>query len=270
MQLEAYLNRIQYRGELRPTLGVLNALHAAHVCSIPFENLDVQFGRRLTISINDAFRKIVEQQRGGWCYEQNGLLGWALSEIGFHVTRLAASVMRNPEDDQTAANHLCLLVTCPGEAQLQYLVDVGFGGSMFKPLLLTEGKYNQPPFELGLKQLDDGYWHFSEDLGNAVFGFDFLADHADEQALADRSDFLQNDPSSNFVLNLVAQKRVIDRHTTLRGRVIRRASKDVVKTETIESSEALVRVLFDEFDLDLPEAADLWPRIVARHKQLFK
>jgi N-hydroxyarylamine O-acetyltransferase len=269
MQLEVYLERIQYRGELTPTLSVLNAIHAAHVCSIPFENIDVQLGRPLTISINDAYRKIVEQHRGGWCYEQNGLFGWALSEIGFHVTRLAASVMRNPEDDQSAANHLCLLVTCPGEAQLQFLVDVGFGGSMFQPLLLTERTYHQSPFELGLKQLDDGYWHFSEDLGSAPFGFYFLTDPGDEQALADKSDFLQNDPSSNFVLNLVAQKRSIDRHTTLRGRVIRRVSKDVVKSEILDSPNALVKALFDEFDLDLPEVANLWPSIVARHNQLF-
>ncbi|MFT6876683.1 MAG: N-hydroxyarylamine O-acetyltransferase [Granulosicoccus sp.] len=157
MQLEHYLDRIQYRSDLTPTLSVLKAIYVAHVCSIPFESIDVQLGRRLAISINDAYRKIVEQHRGGWCYEQNGLFGWALSEIGFQVTRLAASVMRNPEDDQSAVNHLCLLVTCPGGAQLQYLADVGFGGGMFKPLLLTERAYCQSLFELGLKQLDDGY-----------------------------------------------------------------------------------------------------------------
>jgi hypothetical protein len=76
-------------------------------------------------------------------------------------------------------------------------------------------------------------------LGNAAFGFDFHPDHADEQVLSDKSDFLQSDSSSNFVLNLVAHKRAIDKHTTVRGRVIRRVSKDVVKTDILELSDAL-------------------------------
>ena len=54
--------------------------------AVPFENIDIQLGRSLTISVEDAFEKIVERGRGGWCYEQNGLFGWALSEIGFDVT----------------------------------------------------------------------------------------------------------------------------------------------------------------------------------------
>ena len=269
MQLQPYLDRIHYHGDLIPTLYVLKTIHAAHACSIPFENIDVQLGRRLTISINDAYRKIVEQQRGGWCYEQNGLFGWALSEIGFQVTRLAASVMRNPANDQSAGNHLCLLVTCPGETQVQYLVDVGFGGSMLHPLLLAERSYNSSPYELALRRLDNGYWQFREILNSTAFGFDFLPVDADEQVLSNMSDILQNDSNSNFVLNLTAQKRAIDQHTILRGRVLTHISEDGVKTETLDSSDALVEALFDKFGIELPEVADLWPKVCARHRQLF-
>ena len=269
MNLEAYFERIHYRGERTPTLGTLNGIHAAHVCSIPFENIDVQLGRRLTISIEDAYNKIVSQQRGGWCYEQNGLLGWALSEIGFQITRLAANVMRNPDDDQSAANHLCLMVASPDEPQAHYLVDVGFGGSMLQPLLLTEQTCFQSPFHLGLKQLNDGYWQFQENSGNAPFSFDFLPIQADERALADTCEFLQTDPDSSFVLNLVAQTRAVDKHTVLRGRVLTRTSKDSMTSDTLDSPDELVSVLFDEFGLKLPEAVDLWPKVAARHRQLF-
>ena len=269
MQLQPYLDRIQYHGELIPTLNVLRAIHAAHVCSIPFENIDVQLGRRFTISINDAYRKIVEQQRGGWCYEQNGLFGWALSEIGFQVTRLAASVMRNPDENRSAGDHLCLLVTCPGEPQQQYLADVGFGGSMLQPLLLTEHSSSSVPFELALRQLDDGYWQFREIVNSSAFGYDFLPVDADEQVLSNMSDLLQNKPDSNFVLNLTAQKRAIDQHTILRGRVLTQINKDGIQTEIIDSSDALVEALFNNFCLELPEVADLWPKVCARHDQLF-
>ncbi|MFK7857163.1 MAG: arylamine N-acetyltransferase [Granulosicoccus sp.] len=269
MQLQPYLDRIQYQGEVIPTLNVLKAIHAAHVCSIPFENIDVQLGRRLTISINNAYRKIVEHQRGGWCYEQNGLFGWALSEIGFQVMRLAASVVRNPADDRTEGDHLCLLVTCPGDTQVQYLADVGFGGSMLQPLLLAERSYSSSPYELALRKLDNGYWQFREILNSKAFGFDFLPVDADEQVLTDMSDILQNDSNSNFVLNLTVQKRAIDQHTILRGRVLTHTSKDGVITETLDSADALVETLFDKFGIELPEVADLWPNIIARHRQLF-
>jgi len=230
MELKPYFDRIRYNGDLTPTLSVLNLLHAAHVSAVPFENLDVQLGRRLTLSVEKAYQKIVEQGRGGWCYEQNGLFGWVLKEIGFHVTRLAAIVIRDPGDDQATADHLCLLVSCPVDVQTRYLVDVGFGGSLLQPLLLSDASYSQLPYTVGLERLDDGYWRYWDKAGKVGSSFDFVCDHADERAMAEKCDFLQSDPSSSFVLNLVAQKRSIDKHTILRGRVLKRIREDSQQT----------------------------------------
>ena len=49
----------------------------------------MQLGRPLTIERPQIFEKIVRNKRGGWCYEMNGLFGWALAELGFRVTRSA-------------------------------------------------------------------------------------------------------------------------------------------------------------------------------------
>ena len=76
MKLQRYLDRINYGGSLEPSFATLAALQKAHVCSVPFENLDVQLGRPLSTSIQEAYEKIVINMRGGWCYEQNGLFGW--------------------------------------------------------------------------------------------------------------------------------------------------------------------------------------------------
>ena len=270
MQLDSYLARINYRGELAPTASALQAIHAAHVCSIPFENMDVHLGRRITLSINSAYHKIVEQHRGGWCYEQNGLFGWALSEIGFQVVRLAGSVMRNSTDLNSVADHLCLLVACPDDHQTHYLADVGFGGSMLHPLLLSNGSHCQPPFTLSINRLDDGHWRFREEHNGKANDYDFLATPADEAALLQQSEFQQYDANSSFVLNLVAQMRATDRHTTLRGRLLTRTDNQGSTCEILDSPDVLVRTLFDEFGLELPEVADLWPQVVARHKQLFE
>ena len=269
MHLQSYLDRIEYRGDLRPDHSVLVALQQAHVCAVPFENLDVQLGRPVTISPEDAYQKIVVNGRGGWCYEQNGLFGWALSEIGFDVTRAAGAVMRQDQGDASLANHLCLVVSTP-EAPVRYLVDVGFVGSLNKPIVLAELEHGQPPFRLGLRTLDDGYWRFWEDLGDGEFSFDFRAEPADEAALQAQCALLQSDPSSNFVLNLVAQLRTRDRHKVLRGRVLRIASSTGVSKQTLNSADELVDTLASHFHLHIPEVAELWPRVVARHETLFR
>jgi len=269
MHLQPYLDRIGYEGDVRPDHSVLFALQQAHVCAVPFENLDVQLGRPVTISPEDAYNKIVVDGRGGWCYEQNGLFAWALSEIGFKVTRVAGAVMRQDQGDASLANHLCLVVSTP-DSPVKYLVDVGFGGSLNKPIVLAELEHGQPPFRLGLEKLDDGHWRFWEDLGDGKFSFDFRPETADEAALQAQCVLLQSDPSSNFVLNLVAQIRTPGQHKVLRGRVLRIATATGVSAQTLNSADELVSTLSSHFQLDLPEAADLWPRVMARHDDLFR
>ncbi len=265
-RLEAYFERIRYKGDAKPTLETLRALQRQHVLNVPFENLDVQLGRPLTTDPEAALEKIVFRGRGGWCYEQNGLFGWVLSKLGFGVTRVAAAVMRLDRGPVSSANHLCLIVDIPEHAGRRYLADVGFGGGMVDPLELTETYDVQAPFRVGLRRLDDGHWQFWENDGGGEFSYDFLARPGDEQALADRCAFLQNDPASGFVLNLVAQRRTLDEHKTLRGRVYTVCGTSGRKETIVPSPDALVAILRYEFGLHVPEVSELWPRIVERHE----
>jgi N-hydroxyarylamine O-acetyltransferase len=267
--LAAYLERISFHDEPAPSLDVLGRLLAHHVENVPFENIDVQLGTPLTTEPADAFDKIVFKGRGGWCYEQNGLFGWALEKVGFDVTRVAAAVMRADRGDVATANHLCLLVK-PTDSEQTYLVDVGFGGSMISPIPLETSEHHQAPFRIGLRRTDDDHWQFWEDLGKGEFSFDFEPCAANEDALRSKCEFLQTDPSSGFVQNLVAQIRLPVEHKTLRGKVFSRATADGVQTRTLASADELLSVLRDVFHLDVPEAADLWPRIEIRHDELLR
>jgi N-hydroxyarylamine O-acetyltransferase len=268
MKLQHYLDRITYAGSVEPSFTTLAALQEAHVCSVPFENLDVQLSRPLSIRIEEAYEKIVVNSRGGWCYEQNGLFGWALSEIGFDVIRIAASVMRDQRGKVSEASHLCLLVKVP-ESKIKYLADVGFGGSMIRPIALKEGQYYQPPFKLGLERLDDHYWRFWESLGDGKFSFDFTEEPACELSLEKKCAFLQTDSSSGFVLNLVAQLRSREQHCMLRGRVFSVTKQGATESKTVDSPEALVSMLSSKFHLNVHDVAGLWPKIAARHEELF-
>jgi N-hydroxyarylamine O-acetyltransferase len=99
MNLDAYFARIGYEGPREPTLAVLPALSAAHTRSIPFENLDVLLGRPIKLEIDAIFQKLVCDRRGGYCFEQNGLLLHVLDELGFQVAPLSARVRwQRPRD----------------------------------------------------------------------------------------------------------------------------------------------------------------------------
>jgi hypothetical protein len=67
MKLSAYFDRIGYAGPARTDIATLTALHRAHTEAIPFENLDVQLGRRIEITPEAIFDKLVTRRRGGWC-----------------------------------------------------------------------------------------------------------------------------------------------------------------------------------------------------------
>ncbi|MEZ0242119.1 MAG: arylamine N-acetyltransferase [Sphingomonas sp.] len=265
MKLAAYLDRIGHQGPVTTDLATLRSLVRAHLAAVPFENLDVQLGRPLATAIPAIFDKLVGQRRGGWCYEQNGLLGWALGEIGFDVRRIAAGVMRTVRGDVAIGNHLALIVTL----DRPWLVDVGFGGSQAAPLLLEPVERLDAPFTVSLAETE-GYWRFAERLGDGdPFSFDFLAGPADEELLARQCVTQQSHPDSIFVQNLVVQQRQGDMHVTLRGRVFSERSVAGEEKRLVASADELLMLLRDRFGLDLPEAAGLWDKVCARHAVLF-
>src|ERR1700704_2407859 len=97
--LDAYFARIGYTGPRTPTLEVLQAITAAHTRSIPFENLDVLMGVPIHLEVDALFQKLVHGRRGGYCFEQNGLLFHVLGELGFHAVLLSARVrLLRPRD----------------------------------------------------------------------------------------------------------------------------------------------------------------------------
>ncbi len=72
--LDKYFERIGYVGSRIPSIDLLNNITLAHVRSIPFENLDILLGKNIEIDIDSIFEKLIARKRGGYCFEQNGLL----------------------------------------------------------------------------------------------------------------------------------------------------------------------------------------------------
>lgn len=124
--LERYFARIGYAGTPRPDLETLRALTELHPAAIPFEGIDAFLGRPVEIHPQAVREKLLQGGRGGYCFEQNGLLREALIAIGFHVEGLIGRVlwMVPPSALPTPLTHMALRVTLEGE---RWLADVGFG-----------------------------------------------------------------------------------------------------------------------------------------------
>jgi N-hydroxyarylamine O-acetyltransferase len=266
MNLAAYLDRIGHSGPVRPDLATLRAVHRAHHFAIPYENLDVQLKRTVVTDPAAAFDKIVTRRRGGWCYEMNGLLGWALGEIGFKVTRMMAGVRREQDGDIAVSNHLILRVDLEDGP---WMADVGFGDGPVDPYPIVAGPVNAGLFPYRLETLEDGWWRLHNHPAGGAPSFDFQIAPADEQAMADRCHWLQTDPASGFVQNAVVQRHQPDRLLMLRGRSLRTLTAEGASDRLIADADDYVATLKADFALDLPEAASLWPAIVARHEALF-
>jgi N-hydroxyarylamine O-acetyltransferase len=265
MDINRYLARIGLDHRPPPTLDGLKTVHAAHLLAIPYENLDVQLGRPVTIERPPIFDKIVSRRRGGWCYEMNGMLGWALRELGFRVTRAAGAVMREMSGDNSNNNHLVLRIDLPEGA---YLADAGFGDGSLDPIKVEEGAFTSNGFDYSLSRLDDHWWRMHHHAFGGPKSFDFSLAPADESALAARCTQLQTAPDSTFVLNLLCFRQREGAVDALRGRILRTVTPDGAQERRLDNAGELLAVLHDVFGLDVPEAASLWPKICARHDEI--
>jgi N-hydroxyarylamine O-acetyltransferase len=264
MNIASYLARINLASRPEVSLEGLSVLHRAHLMAIPFENLEVQLGRPVGTAIPPIFEKIVGRRRGGWCYEMNGLFGWALSELGFSVTRLAGGVMRKALGDGQAGNHLVLRVDLP---EGPVFADVGFGSGPLEPFAIAPASFSSHGFPYSLARADGDWWRMTELRGGNAFSYDVRTVPADEALLAEKCAWLQVAPESPFVQNLVVQMHTADGVSVLQGRVLKHYANDSELDERLlESADDLVATLASEFGLDVPEAATLWPKIVERHE----
>lgn len=134
----AYLDRIGADRPAGADAGALRELHARHLATVPFENLDIHLGTPIELAEDRLLDKVVRQRRGGFCYELNGAFAALLRALGFRVTLLAASVS-GPDGYGPPFDHLALRV----DLDEPWLADVGFGRHSRYPLRLA-GRADQP------------------------------------------------------------------------------------------------------------------------------
>lgn len=262
--LDQYMERIGYSGSREPSLQTLRAIHRHQVMAIPYENLDVYLETPVDRIMDRIFTKIVEHGRGGWCYEVNGIFGWALEEMGFGPVRHCGAVARDLAGEDNVGNHLVHTVELDGT----WVVDVGLGNGILEPIRLIEGQVTQEHRTFRLELLPDGFWRFHNSEGAFPSTFDFLFESADEALLDRRCERLQSDSASMFRQNLVCQTMTETGLKALVGRTYKDTDRGM-EGHLIASEDELVHIITENFGINPPNLDGLWDKVVARHEELF-
>jgi N-hydroxyarylamine O-acetyltransferase len=269
VHLDRYFSRIGYDGPREATLDVLRALHRLHPLAIPFENLDVLAGRRVSIRFEDVVAKLVEGRRGGYCFEHNTLFAHVLAALGFGVTPLAARVLYGrPQGAVTARTHMLLRVEVDGAS---WLADVGFGGTtLCAPLAFATQEPQPTPLEPArLAAEPNGMWKLAvlED-GAWADAYRFESKPAEWVDYEMSNWYTSTSPDSFFTGNLIAC-RVLEngRATLFNDRYSERDACGVrTLTRTVASADELMHCLREGFGIDASDfdAGALFARIAGR------
>jgi N-hydroxyarylamine O-acetyltransferase len=259
--LDAYFARIGYAGPHQPTLATLHAIAAAHVQSIPFENLDVLLGRGINLDPAAVFQKLVHDRRGGYCFEQNGLFLLVLETLGFRVVPLSARVRwQRPRDFTPPRTHLFARVEIDGES---WLADVGVGGlSLTSAIRLIEDLEQPTPHEPRRVVHEGARWFHQVRLGSEwadVCDFTLEEMPPIDRELANwyTSTHPQSHVRSRLLVARAAPAGV--RLTVLNHEFTTRYSDGRSETRVLASADELLAVLAEHFGLHFPAGTRFGP-----------
>jgi N-hydroxyarylamine O-acetyltransferase len=252
--LEAYCARIGYDGPRAPTLATLHAIVAGHAAAIPFENLDVLLGRPIALDAGSLVEKLVHQRRGGYCFEQNGLLLLVLSSLGFSVAPLSGRVRwERPRDFTPPRTHLFVRDELAGAS---WLADVGVGGLSLTAAIQLNTAAEQPtPHEPRRIVREAGRLFHQVRIG--AEWLDVCEFTLEEMPPIDRelaNWYTSTHPDSRFRSRLVASRAGPNgqRLSILNQDFKIRSADGRSQTRALASPEELLAVLDEQFGLRFP------------------
>lgn len=259
LDLDAYVERIAYTGPVEPTRTALDGIVAAHVEAIPFENLDVLLGRTIDLSPEALHRKLVLDGRGGYCFEQNGLLLAVLAEIGFDVHPLSGRVRYpQPRSYLPTRTHLFVRVDLDGE---RLLADVGVGGlSMTAAIRLDTSEEQATPHEPRRIQIDGPVLHNQVRFGDEWHDvYEFTGETMPPIDRTVANWYTSAHPQSHFRSRLVVARALPDggRLSLLNDSLTRRARDGSSTDRTLTGAADLMDVLAGEFGLTFPAGTEI-------------
>jgi N-hydroxyarylamine O-acetyltransferase len=253
--LEAYFERVNWRGPTTPTYATLAGLLGAHMAHIPFENFDVLLGRGVRLDLDGLQAKLVKARRGGYCFEHATLFAGAIERLGFEPMRHSARVVVFLPASQSPRAHMFLTLAVEGA---RYVLDPGFGpfGSRLPvPLGSAGGPADQPTHRF----VSDGQlWtmHITRD-GAETPGWVSTLEPENPVDFEMANHFTATHPDSPFRNLIMASAVTPDGRVNIMNRDVTVLHGAEAETFQLPNRSALRALLAERFGIDLPEVETL-------------
>lgn len=245
--LADYFTRVGFTGKAIADAGTLREVMRCQLFSVPFENLDTQSGKVVSMAPEEIVQKLLHQNRGGYCFEVNGLFAMALGELGIPYQFIAARPMLYK--DKRPKTHMAIVAEVDGG---KWLCDLGFGSYGIRaPInfedINREVRQDEDAFQL-LHTADGNYLLQARVEGEWASQYEF------DLSPQEWVDFLPaNHYSSTYPGSLFVQKLVVIQHTP-QGRKILfdhhyKTITNGVENKITVTPEAIPQLLLNEFNL---------------------
>jgi N-hydroxyarylamine O-acetyltransferase len=259
MNIDAYLARIGLTSRPQADVKGLRALERAQRMSISFENLDIGLGRGISLDPDAVFDKLVTRKRGGYCFEQNQLLGRALTEIGFETRALLGRVWVLA-DGIPGRTHTFECVTLDGE---HWIADAGFGRGYAPPIRLIDQETvtGEDGLTHRLRTNADHGWMLDQWRDNEWQPqYSFTLDHVMDSDLEMSNHWTSTSPKSRFVQNQIASIILPQGVFSLLGKSAAVIQHGETKLNEIFDAETMRNVLIQNFGITLSrdEIETIW------------
>jgi N-hydroxyarylamine O-acetyltransferase len=250
MNIEAYINRINYKGNLTPNLEVLKNLQKMHLLNVPFENLDIHYKSPIDLNIDKFYQKVVEKERGGFCYELNGLFNRLLQKLGYNSKIISARVYDNKKNDfGEDYDHLAIIVEIN---QTEYLVDVGFGEFTFYPLKLEiDNIQSDQRGKFVIERYDNDYFKVSK-MEEGIKSFEYIFTKK-KRALSEFTkmcNYHQTSRNSHFTQKKLISKPTETGRITITGNTLKITAGSEIIEELQFNNEDFGKYLWNYFNID--------------------
>lgn len=254
MDTKQYLNRIQYAGEPKPNLKVLTALQKSHLLSVPFENLDIHYHNPIELNINSIYRKIVLKNRGGFCYELNGLFYELLKLLKFNAIRISARVFDGKNDYSPEFDHFAIIVNLENS---EYLVDVGFGDFVFEPLELSLNTVqNDPSGDYVIDKYQGDYFRVNKLVKDQLVPeYIFKKIKRSFSDFEDRCLYHQTNPNSHFMKKRLISLLTKKGRITISGNTLKVKENNIINEKTLKDEAEFYIELSNLFDVKMKDSA---------------
>ncbi len=249
--IKKYLKRLGVEEQTDANLSFLKKLQTHHLLNIPFENLNIHYGIKIETTKKALEVKILDKNRGGFCYELNGAFSFLLKDLGFDVTLLSARVINEKGIVGREFDHLTLFIKLEKE---NYLVDVGFGEAFFEPLKFKVDEV-QTQFGRAFKiiQLAENQFKLlkSNDCKNFSVKYLFSLTPRKLSDFEGMCNFHQTSPDSTFTNKVICTKATQNGRISLTGSKFNETKNDI-KTETdVKDENEFRKFLKQKFQIEM-------------------